>query len=74
MKLIWFIYDNLQVISTVYKQFGCNFLWNCLKFSDKMGLTMQMRTFNNVKIVTQFNLNRRQILDFSIHYRACMER
>ena len=26
-----------------------NFLWNCLEYSDKMDLTVQMKTFDNAK-------------------------
>ena len=48
-RSVWFIYKKLQVISTIYKLFGYNFWWNCLEFTDKMGLTIQMRMFNNVK-------------------------
>ena len=45
----WFIYKKFQVISTIYNLFAYNFLWNSLKFSDKMDLTIQTRIFSNVK-------------------------
>ena len=41
----WFICKRLQVILTIYKLFGYNFWWNCLQFSNKMGLTIRMRMF-----------------------------
>ena len=46
---VWFIYKNLLVISIIYKLFGYNFYWNCLEFSNKMGLSIQMKMFNNIK-------------------------
>ena len=33
----------------LYKLIKYNFCWNCLEFSDKMYLTIQMKIFNNVK-------------------------
>ena len=33
----------------IYKLFQYNFLSNCLEFSDKMDLTIQMKIFNIVK-------------------------
>ena len=49
MESARFIYKKLQVISTIYKLIEYNFLWNCLKFSYKMDLTIQTRIFNNVR-------------------------
>ena len=46
---VWFIYKKWQVISTMYKLFQYNVWWNCLEFSDKMNLTIQIKIFNNVK-------------------------
>lgn len=42
----WFIYKKLQVQSTIHELFGYNFLWNFLGFSNKLGLTIQMRIFS----------------------------
>ena len=47
MKRDWFIYKEWQVISTTYKRFEYNFWWNCLEFSDKMDLTIEMKISNN---------------------------
>ena len=33
----------------LYKLFLYNFWWNCLEFSDKMDLNIQIKIFNNVK-------------------------
>ena len=38
-----------QVLSTICKLFEYNFWRNCLEFSDKMDVTIQMGIFNNVK-------------------------
>ena len=43
------IYKQWQVTSTIYKLFEYNIWWNCLEFSDKMDLTVQMKIFNDVK-------------------------
>ena len=43
------IYRTLQNTLTIYKLFGYNFWWNCLEFTDKMGLISPMKMFNNVK-------------------------
>ena len=48
----WFVYKKWQVIKSIYKLFPYNFWLNCLKFSDKMDMTIQMKVFKN--IVTQF--------------------
>ena len=39
----WSIYKRWQVISTIYKLFQYNFWWNCLEFSDKMDMTIQIK-------------------------------
>ena len=44
----WFIHKKLEGIPTTYKLSGYYFWWNCLKFSIKMGVTIQMTIFNNV--------------------------
>ena len=49
MGSAWFVYKKWQVISTIYMLFPYNFWWNCLEFSDKIDLTIQMKIFNNVK-------------------------
>ena len=46
-----FIYKKWEVLSTICKLFEYNFWYNCLEFSDKMDLTIQMATLNNVNIV-----------------------
>ena len=45
----WFNYKKKRVISTIHKLFEYNVCWNCLKFSDKMDLSILMRTSNNSK-------------------------
>ena len=45
----WFKYKKWQIISAIYKLSEYNFWWNCLEFSNKMDLTIQMTTFNNIK-------------------------
>ena len=44
-----FIYIKWQVISTIYTLFQDNFWWNCIEFSNKMDLSIQMKIFNIVK-------------------------
>ena len=46
---VWFIFKKWKVISTIYKLFEYNFWWNCLEFSIKMDLTIQMKIFKNLK-------------------------
>ena len=46
---VWFIFKKWKVISTIYKPFEYNFWWNCLEFSIKMDLTIQMKIFKNLK-------------------------
>ena len=41
-----FIYEKMQVVSTMYKLFQYNFWQNCLEFSNKMRLTVRMIIFN----------------------------
>ena len=43
------VYLKTHFISIMYKLFSYNFWWNCIEFSDKMCLTIQMKMFNNVK-------------------------
>ena len=45
----WFSYKKLQIISKIYKLYVNNFWWDCLKVSEKMDLTIRMKTFNNIK-------------------------
>ena len=54
MESTWFSCKKWQVTSTIYKLFEYKFWWNCLEFSDKMNLTIQMKIFNNVNTVMQF--------------------
>ena len=39
----------LAVISTMCKLLGSIFWWNCLEFSHKFNLNIQLTIFNNVK-------------------------
>ena len=45
----WFVYKKWQIISTIYQLCEYSFGLNCLKFSDKMDLTIRVRIFNNVR-------------------------
>ena len=44
-----YIYIQATYMHTIYKLFPYNFRWNCLVFSDKMDLTIQIKIFSNVK-------------------------
>ena len=50
-----FIYEKMQVVSTIYKLFQYNFWQNYLEFSNKMRLTVRMIKLTAILyIVTQF--------------------
>ena len=42
-------FKKWQILSTIYKLFEYNFWRNCLEFSNKIDLTIQMKIFNDVK-------------------------
>ena len=39
--IVWFNYKKQQVISILHKLFECNVWLNCLKFSDKIVLSVR---------------------------------
>ena len=51
----WFIFKKWQVISIILKLFQYKFR-NCLEFTDKMDLTIQIKTLNSVKHLKAISL------------------
>ena len=56
----------MLVISSICKLFGHNFWWNCLEFSDKIGLAIPIKVFNNAKCRDEIYLKFGEIFFTSI--------